>query len=147
MCKDCGPQRHNENERGRCRIAATTTDVRVKGRAAASVRGYRTSFRQSRDLQKALTASLQSERRHVVREYHLIQHLAYLAWIRHRVLDLIYEIRRIAHQLNPSLLDHRGLSGAVRSSVREYQHREKIPLRLVLKGVPATIPLPITSSS
>jgi len=133
-----------------------------------SLQESQTALRQSREELRALTASLldtiDSERRYVARELHddLAQKVAHLvfnletalqtfpsslekerklvATARDDIFNLVDEIRRIAHQLHPSLLNHLGLVGAVRSFTREFERREEIPIRLVLRGVPKQIP-------
>jgi signal transduction histidine kinase len=152
----------------------TPCEVRVKAQAGVSVLEHETALRQSREELRALTASLletlDSERRYVARELHddVTQNIADLVFsldavmeglppelederklvvtVRDRILNLANEMRRIAHRLHPSLIEHLGLAGAVRAFVREFGHREKIPIRLVLRGIPERIPLGVAGS-
>lgn len=123
---------------------------------------------------RALTASLlhsqDDERRRVSRQLHdeLSQEMAKLQFdvetleqnlpahltdakrqlrsIRDGVGDLANNVRRIAHQLHPSALDHLGLSAALRAFVREFAGRERLPVRLTSRRVPAHIAPEIASS-
>jgi signal transduction histidine kinase len=147
---------------------------RVNAQPGVSVLEHKTALRQSREELRALTASLletlDSERRYVARELHddVTQNVAELVFnldavieglpphlenerklvaaVRDRILNLANEMRRIAHRLHPSLIEHLGLVGAVRAFAREFEHREKIPIRLVLSGVPKRIPLGVAGS-
>ncbi len=123
---------------------------------------------------RALTASLlhsqEDERRRVSRQLHdeLSQEMAKLQFdiemleqrlppqmgdekrqllgIRDGVGALANNVRRIAHQLHPSSLDHLGLSAALRAFIREFAAREHLPVRLTARNVPAHIPPEIASS-
>lgn len=122
----------------------------------------------SRNDLRALTAKLlqtqAEERRRVSRELHddlsqklaklqfdletLEQHLpASLKEVKSRLLiirdgaeTLSNDIRRIAHELHPSALDHLGLAVALRSYIREFAEREGMTVRFASRKVPAQIP-------
>jgi two-component system, chemotaxis family, CheB/CheR fusion protein len=122
----------------------------------------------SRNDMRALAAKLlqtqAEERRRVSRELHddLSQKLAKLQFdvetlehhlpanlkelkkrlliIREGVGTLSNDVRRIAHELHPSALDHLGLAVALRSYIREFAEREGIPVHFTPRKVPSQIP-------
>jgi two-component system, chemotaxis family, CheB/CheR fusion protein len=128
----------------------------------------------SRNDLRALTAKLlqtqAEERRRVSRELHddLSQKLAKLQFdvetleqhlpsnskeaknrlliIRDGVGTLSNDIRRIAHELHPSALDHLGLTVALRSFIREFAEREGILVRFTPRKVPAQIPAEVQTT-
>ncbi len=63
--------------------------------------------------------------------------------IRDQLATFSEDVRRIAHDLHPSMLDHLGLVVALRSLTREFTSREKIAVRLVASQVPEKLPLDI----
>lgn len=129
---------------------------------------------QSRNELRALTAQLlqtqAEERRRVSRELHddLSQKLAKLQFdaerleqqlppdlkeIKKRLLIhrdevamLSNDVRRIAYELHPSALDHLGLTVALRSYIREFTERERIPVRFIPRKVPNKISAEVTSA-
>jgi signal transduction histidine kinase len=84
-------------------------------------------------LEQSLPADLKDERRQLLA-------------IRDGVGSLANNVRRIAHQLHPSALDHLGLSAALRAFVREFAGRERLPVRLTARKVPAHIAPEVASS-
>jgi two-component system, chemotaxis family, CheB/CheR fusion protein len=129
---------------------------------------------QNRNELRALAASLLNsqgeERRRVSRELHddLSQQLAKLQFdvetleqqlspdltvaktrlmtMRDDVGRLANDVRRIAYELHPSILDHLGISVALRSLSREFSEREGIPVKFTHSKVPARIPADVASA-
>jgi two-component system CheB/CheR fusion protein len=66
--------------------------------------------------------------------------------VRDEVEALSNDVRRIAHELHPSALDHLGLRVALRSYIREFSEREKIPVVFTPRKVPAQIPAEVASA-
>ncbi len=135
--------------------------------AESSLRESAEDLRQSRGELRALAARLLStqeeERRRVSRELHddLNQKLAMLEVdverlsqrippsaamgaevqsLRRRVAEVSNDIRRVAYQLHPSVLDHLGLAVALRSYCAEFSKREGIQVKL--SGNDLTEPVP-----
>ncbi len=140
--------------------------------AESSLRESETDLRQSREELRTLAARLlttqEEERRRVSRELHddLNQKLAMLEvdadrlsqqapsspeirtaveFLRDRVAEVSNDIRRVAYQLHPSILDHLGLAVALRSYCIEFSKREgiemKFSVRKELESVPEEIAL------
>lgn len=55
--------------------------------------------------------------------------------------QLTTELQRLAHQLHPSLLEHVGLEAAIRECVDEFSTRTGLPTEIMVREVPAAIPL------
>lgn len=128
----------------------------------------------SREDLRVLTANLfdtqDEERRRVSREVHdnLIQKTAKLEFdletleqqlpphlkavklrmqaARDQVTALSDDLRRVAEDLHPSTLDNLGLSGALRSLIREFSNREDLHIHVTTRNVPKRIPIEIASS-
>jgi signal transduction histidine kinase len=66
--------------------------------------------------------------------------------IRDGIEMLSNDVRRIAHELHPSSLDHLGITVALRSYIREFTEREGIPVRFTSRKVPAKISAEIAST-
>ena len=126
------------------------------------------ALRRSRGELRALTASLltaqEEERRRVSRELHddLSQQVAMLEFdvermeqklpattadlrtqlreIRNRVGSLSNDLRRIAYELHPSVLDHLGLAVALRSYSGEFSRREQMPVTFTCRRLPVAVP-------
>ena len=126
------------------------------------------ALRRSRGELRALTASLltaqEEERRRVSRELHddLSQQVAMLEFdvermeqnvpatvdelraqlreIRNRVGSLSNDLRRIAYELHPSVLDHLGLAVALRSYSGEFSRREQMPVTFTCRRLPEAVP-------
>ena len=77
---------------------------------------------------------------------HLTDERRQLLAIRDGVGTLANNVRRIAHQLHPSSLDHLGLTAALRAFIQEFARRERLPVRLTARKVPAHISPEIASS-
>jgi signal transduction histidine kinase len=66
--------------------------------------------------------------------------------VRDGVAALSNDVRRIAYELHPAALDHLGLRVALRSYIREFSEREKIPVVFTPRKVPARIPVEVGSA-
>jgi len=135
--------------------------------AESSLRESEADLRQNRgelrDLAARLLTTQEEERRRVSRELHddLNQKLAMLEVdadrlgrlpsappavveqlqsLRHQVADVSNDIRRVAYQLHPSVLDHLGLVVALRSYCSEFSKREGIGIRFSAKDAPDKMP-------
>jgi len=60
--------------------------------------------------------------------------------LRDRVAEVSNDIRRVAYQLHPSILDHLGLSVALRSYCTEFSKREGIKVRFTSERLPEAVP-------
>jgi two-component system CheB/CheR fusion protein len=128
----------------------------------------------TREELRALTAGLintqEEERRRVSRELHddLSQKVAKLQFdvetleqqlppdlmdgkrrllaIRDEIETLSNDLRRIAYQLHPSILDHLGVAVAIRAYSQEFSEREGLPVQFTARNVPARIPPEAASS-
>jgi PAS domain S-box-containing protein len=144
-------------------------DITERKRAEAALREGEAALRASREELRALAAGLltaqDDERRRLSRELHddLNQKLAMLAvefesleqqhpvlpeGIRHqlgslksRVVELSDDLRRMAYQLHPAILEHLGLVVALKSYCEEFSKREKVEARLTHHNVPTQLPL------
>src|SRR5438477_9323344 len=63
-----------------------------------------------------------------------------LASLRDRVAGVSNDIRRVAYQLHPSILDHLGLAVALRSYCSEFSEREGIKVKFTAEELPESIP-------
>jgi len=128
----------------------------------------------SRDQLRALSAMLLhsqgEERRRISRELHddLSQKMAKLQFdlerlaqrlpsdvkevkkrlliVRNGVEGLSNDVRRIAYSLHPAALDHLGLTVALRSYIRDFSEREKLPIVFIPRKVPVRISPDIASA-
>ena len=123
----------------------------------------RRSREELRDLAARLLTTQEAERRRVSRELHddLNQKLAMLEMdadrlgaqiaptpeigrelqsLRNRVADLSNDIRRVAYELHPSILEHLGLGVALRSYCNEFSKREGIKVKFSVKDQPESVP-------
>jgi len=148
-------------------------DVTERKRTEEVLRESRAALERTSEQLRALAGSLlaaqEEERRHLSRELHddLNQKLAMLAIeaealeqelppsedgvrlrlgrLRRGVNALSDDVRRVAYQLHPSLLDHLGLAVALRSYCREFsQHhglKVKFLLRRPVQGAPQEVSL------
>ena len=143
-------------------------DVTARRRAEEALRESQAALHRNGEELRALTAGLltaqDEERRRVSRELHddLNQKLAMLAVdfealeqqfpvpfeslldqlrsFRSRVIELSDDLRRVAYQLHPSMLEHLGLAVALKSYCAEFSKREKIKARLVPRDLPDSLP-------
>jgi PAS domain S-box-containing protein len=63
-----------------------------------------------------------------------------LADLQSRVVHLSHDVRQIAHELHPSVLDDLGLTAALRELCEEFSARERIELHFEESNMPARIP-------
>jgi signal transduction histidine kinase len=150
------------------------TETSDKERAETALHDSEAALLRTREELRALTASLlkaqEEERRRVSRELHddLSQKMARLQFdvetleqqlpsdmtddktrlqsIRDEVAALSNDLRRIAYELHPSMLDHLGLSVALRAFSREFSEREAIPVKFTARKVPAQISTEVASA-
>jgi len=136
--------------------------------AKSSLRESEADLRQNRSELRTLAARLlttqEEERRRVSRELHddLNQKLAMLEVdadrlgrqlpsapsaiteqlqsLRFQVADVSNDIRRVAYQLHPSVLDHLGLTVALRSYCSEFSKREGMAIKFLAKDAPEKVP-------
>ncbi len=134
-------------------------DITQRQRSEEELRASRAALRSSQEELRALTAGLlaaqEEERRRVSRELHddLNQKLAMLAIdvevleqqmalspeplrdqlrsLKNRVVGLSDDVRRMAYQLHPWVLEHLGLDVALRTYCAEFSKREGIKVRFV----------------
>jgi two-component system CheB/CheR fusion protein len=134
--------------------------------AESSLRESEVDLRQSREELRELAARLlttqEEERRRVSRELHddLNQKLAMLEVdvdrlgqrvaaspeigadvqsLRDRVAEVSNDIRRVAYELHPSILDHLGLGVALRSYCSEFSKREGIKVKFSVQDQPESV--------
>jgi len=147
---------------------AFARDITERKRSEAALRGSEAALRRSREELRTLAAGLltaqEEERRRLSRELHddLNQRLAMLAVefesleqhhpvlpegiraqlgsLKSRVVELSDDLRRMAYQLHPSILEHLGLAVALKSYCEEFSRREKIEAKLIHHNVPALLP-------
>jgi PAS domain S-box-containing protein len=143
-------------------------DVTARKRAEEALRESQAALHRNGEELRALAAGLltaqEEERRRVSRELHddLNQKLAMLAVdiealeqqlpasfeplldqlgsLRSRVVELSDDLRRVAYQLHPSMLEHLGLAVALKSYCAEFSKREKIKARLAPRDLPDALP-------
>jgi PAS domain S-box-containing protein len=142
-------------------------------RAEEALQESRRALLDSQQELRALAAQLltaqDDERRRVSRELHddLNQKLAMLAFdtdaltqhlpdspalmkerlqlLGTRLVTLSDDVRRIAYQLHPSILDHLGLAIAVQSYVDDFAKRERMPVSFTHTKVPKSLPQNVAS--
>jgi two-component system CheB/CheR fusion protein len=141
---------------------------------SAALRESETALLQSRGELRELAASLmnaqESERRRISRELHddLSQKVAKLQFdieileqkvpfadvdkgkqglqdVRDQTGALADDLRRVAHGLHPSSLDHLGLAVALRSYIGEFSSSTGIPVEFMSSDVPRQIPMQVAT--
>ncbi len=147
---------------------------RTKQEAQVALQESRTEILRSREELRHLTASLlhaqDEERRRVSRELHddLSQRVAKLQFeievleqkvpfsniedareklrtVRDEAASLAEDLRKVAHQLHPSVLDHLGLAVALRSFINEFKRSTQIAVELSTDSIPKELPPEIAS--
>ncbi len=146
----------------------------VRRQAETALEESESALRRNREELRALTARLihaqDEERRRVSRELHddLSQKVARLQFDIERLQDrtgrrltdsparldslreqagaLAEDVRRIAHRLHPSALDHLGLAIALRSYCGDFATRERLPVRFRAVNAPKNLPSGIANS-
>ena len=144
-----------------------STGLDITGRKIAE-----DALRQSREELRRLTASLfttqEEERKRLARELHddMNQRMAMLAnevnllerdlpgspdlvrdllrSLRERVEQLSDDLRRTAHQLHPSSLEHFGLVAALEAYCPDFSKLYPVRLKFTHRGVPASIPFDVS---
>jgi len=130
------------------------------------------AIRQHREELRALASRLMTaqddERRRIARDLHddLSQKLAYLAMdigklatkpgaqgqvsdlrpLQMRAAEAAESVRRISHQLHPSILDDIGLEAALEQYCEEFEERSGITTQFTSRDVPDSLPREVTSS-
>jgi len=142
-------------------------DITERKRAGEALRQSEAALARSREELRGLTARLlttqEEERRRVSRELHddVNQRLAVLAMqvdtlrtgvplpagklrqeldsLEAQVAALSDDVRRMASQLHPSVVEHLGLAAALRSHCAEFAAREGIPIEFEERGLPEAL--------
>jgi len=149
------------------RLVVFVRDITERKRAEDALRESEAALARSQEELRALAASLltaqEEERRRVSRELHddLNQRLAALAIetdmlaarlplpagevrrelksLEAQAAGLSDDVRRMASQLRPSVLEHLGLAVALRSHCDQFSAREGIPIQFEERGVPGEL--------
>jgi len=144
---------------------AFVTDI---SKRRADQEAIRRQGEELRRLAARLMTAQDDERRRVARDLHddLSQKLAYLAMdlgklatkpsaqalvgdlrpLQLRAAEAAESVRRISHQLHPSILDDIGLEAALEQYCEEFEQRSGIATEFTSQDVPASLPWEITSS-
>jgi signal transduction histidine kinase len=149
-------------------IVVNIRDITERRRVEDSLRQKEADLLDSQAQHRALTARLltsqEEERSRIARELHddLNQKLAFLAVdaemleqrlsespdvirerlrsFQHRAAELSEDVRRMAHQLHPTVLDDLGLEPALRSYCAEFSRLAGIPVKFSCQGVSESLP-------
>lgn len=152
-------------------IVLNARDITERKRAETDLRQKEADLQRSHDQLRALAARLltaeEEERSRVSRELHddLNQKLAVLAFeveslalgpapdkgrlrtrlgeFQREVVELSEDVRRMAHQLHPSVLDDLGLEPALRSYCGDFARREGIIVKFSSRALPGHLPADI----
>ena len=157
---------------GRKIFTVILRDITGRNRAEHIMREHEQALLRNREELRALTAQLltvqDEERRRVSRDLHddVNQRLAALAvqiqtyqnacdatgqntesiqYIHQQVITLSDDIRRLAYQLHPSILDDLGLPVALRSWATDFSKREPLQVTFVARNLPESIAQPVAS--
>ncbi len=65
--------------------------------------------------------------------------------LRNEVIQISDDVRRLAYQLHPSILDHLGLAVALQSHVEDFTKREGIKAMFIPRNLPDSLPQDISS--
>jgi signal transduction histidine kinase len=127
------------------------------------------SHEELRALAAQLLTAQEEERRRISRDLHddlnqklvllavdaesLAQHLPRdpaaiierLRSLQRRIVELTDDVRRLAYQLHPSILDDLGLAVALQSYVEDFAKRERIKVAFTRRKLPKSLPLGIAS--
>ncbi len=149
-------------------IIVNSRDITERREAEAELRQKEAALKSSHEQLRALTGRLleaeEGERRRLSRELHddLNQKLAMLAVdlgtivrslrdttsekiereirdVQARVVKVSDEVRMMAYQLHPSILDHLGLAVALRSYCAEFAKRENIVVKCFHRNIKASV--------
>lgn len=149
-------------------IVINTRDITERHRAEEVLRQKEAALRDSQDQLRELAARLltsqEEEWSRIARELHddLNQKLAFLVVeaerleqrlsqspdlvrdglrsLQSRAVDLSEDVRRMAHQLHPAVLDDLGLEPALRSYCAEFSRLAGIPVKFSCQGLPESLP-------
>lgn len=149
-------------------IVVNSRDVTERRMAEEALRQKEAALRASQAQLRALTARLltsqEEERSRIARELHddLNQKLAFLAVEAERLeqrleespemaaeglrslqrsaIELSEDVRRMAHQLHPAVLDDLGLEPALRAYCAAFSRLEGIAVRFTCRNAPGTLP-------
>ena len=149
-------------------IVVNIRDITDRRRVDDSLRRTEAELLHSQALQRALMARLltsqEEERSRIARELHddLNQKLAFLAVdaemleqrlsespdvirehlrsLQHRAAELSEDVRRMAHQLHPAVLDDLGLEPGLRSYCAEFSRLAGIPVKFSCRGLSESLP-------
>ncbi len=138
-------------------------DITARKQADSDLEAHEAELRRSREELRALAARLltvaEEERKALSRELHddLNQRLAIFAidletiasglspahplrreleLLRSRLVELTEDVRRMAYQLRPSILDDLGLVPALRSYCEQFKSRERVAVTFTHAGLP-----------
>ena len=141
----------------------------LEGRVQMTEIALRRSNSELQRLAARLFTAQEEERRRVARDLHddLSQKIALLqmhveeleksvdgdqelrqgfAEVRRRTGELAEDLKRVAHQLHPQILDDLGLAAALERLAREFEVSEDMPVQFSARGLPAAISQAISSS-
>lgn len=157
---------------GKVLLGGVALDITVRRQAEDALRKREEELQGSQEMLQALGRKLisaqEDERRRISRELHddMNQRLAVLAFNlqsaqqglaesapMYQVLQKMYEgisslsddVRRLAYQLHPSILDDLGLAVALRSFVEDFSKWEGLPIVLTSTDVPVPLSQEISS--
>jgi PAS domain S-box-containing protein len=144
---------------------ALVTDI---SKRRADEQAIRLQGEELRALAARLMTAQDDERRRIARDLHddLSQNLAFLAMdlgklatkpgaqdlladirpLQLRASDVAENVRRLSHQLHPSILDDIGLEAALEHYCEEFEQRSGITTRFTSRGVPDPLPREVASS-
>jgi PAS domain S-box-containing protein len=162
---------HNDNKKIEGAVV-TFRDITDRKKSEAALRQREVELQESQEVLQALGGQLisaqEDERRRISRELHddMNQRLAVLAFniqsaqngvdvspLMYQVLQELYDgvsslsddVRHLAYQLHPSILDDLGLEVALRSFVDDFSKWEGIPVTLTATDMPITLPQELAS--
>ncbi len=157
---------------GEVQLGGVAFDITLRKEVEETLRRREVELQESQELLRALGGALitaqEDERRRISRELHddMNQRLAVLAFNLQTaqralpesdpmqdVLQALYEgvsslsddVRHLAYQLHPSILDDLGLEVALRSLVEDFAKWEGIPMAFTAKDVPSSLSPKIAS--
>ena len=144
-------------------------NLRLEGRVQMTEDALSRSNSELQRLAASLFTAQEEERRRVARDLHddLSQKIALLemqveqiekgvdgnerlregfAEVRRRTGELAEDLKRVAHELHPQILDDLGLAAALERLTKEFEAREDMPVKFITRALPSDIPQAIASS-